>query len=81
MRTPSLASNPFADGPVSSLEGAIIRALETHFSRNGGTVNSARVDFYNKFQRAADDHDRDFVKQYGGDLDTTLIFVGLFLLP
>jgi hypothetical protein len=65
---------------VSSLEDAILKALETHFSRNLGTANSARSDFYNKFQRAADDHDRDFVKKNGGDLDTTLIFVCPFPL-
>ena len=59
----------------------MLKALETHFSRNLETANSARVDFYNKFQRAADNHDRDFVKKCGGDLDTTLIFVGLLFLP
>ena len=64
---------------VSSLEGAIFKALETHFSRHLETSNSPRVEFYNKFQRAADDHDRDFVNKCGGDLGTTLIFVGLLL--
>ena len=64
---------------VSSLEGAILKALDTHFSRHPETSNSARVEFYNKFQRAADDHDRDFVGKCSGDLDTTLIFVGLLL--
>ena len=60
---------------IFSLEDAIVKALETHFSRNLATANSARSDFYNKFQRAADDYDRDFLKKNSGDLDTTLIFV------
>ena len=38
---------------------------------------NARVEFYNKFKREADDYDNDFLKKYGGDLDITLIFVGL----
>ena len=78
MRAPSFASNPSLTALlVSSLEDAVLNALETHFSRNRGSVNSARHDFYNKFQHAADDHDRDFVNKCGGDLDNTLIFVGL----
>ena len=40
-----------------------------------GTTNNPAVDFYNKFQRAADDHDHDFIKKYDEDLNTTLIFV------
>jgi len=46
----------------------------------GGTgprVNS-RVEFYNKFQREMDEHDRDFEKKYDEDLNTTLIFVCWF---
>lgn len=41
-------------------------------ARVGG---NPRVNFYNKFQREAEEHDRDFEKKYDGDLDTTLIFV------
>ena len=43
-----------------------------------GTTNSARNDFYDKFKREADEHDRDFIKKYDDDLNTTLIFVSLF---
>lgn len=64
---------------VSSLEKAIIKALKTHFPSTEPT-SSARVEFFNSFQREAGEHDDDFVRQYGGDLDTTLIFVGSFLL-
>lgn len=65
---------------VFSLENAVVKALETHFSRQLDTSNNPRDRFYDKFQRAADDHDRDFAKKCGGDLNTTLIFVGLFCL-
>ena len=44
------------------------------------TSGSAPVEFYDKFQREADERDSDFVKKYGEDLDTTLIFVGHSLL-
>lgn len=43
----------------------------------GGTgpgINS-RVEFYNKFQREMEEHDRDFEKKYDEDLNTALIFV------
>jgi hypothetical protein len=32
--------------------------------------------FYDKYHEMAKGYDEDFVKKYGGDLDTTLIFVG-----
>jgi len=47
----------------------------------GGTgpgVNP-RVEFYNKFQREMEEHDRDFEKKYDEDLNTTLIFVSVEL--
>jgi len=43
-----------------------------------GTTNNPAAEFYNKFQRAADDHDRDFIKKYDEDLNSTLIFVSIF---
>jgi len=43
-----------------------------------GTASNARVEFYDKFQRAADDHDSDFIKKYDEDMNTTLIFVSPF---
>lgn len=42
--------------------------------RTSGTV---RVEFYNNFRREADECDRDFMKKYGEDLNTTLIFVSI----
>ena len=59
---------------VPSLEDAILKVLQT-LTRPVETTNNARVDFYNKFKRAADEYDDNFVRKYGGDLDTTLIFV------
>ena len=71
-------SQPFADRfLVASLEDAINSALKNYFPRLEPTSN-VRVEFYNKFQHEADEYDRDFLQQYTGDLDTTLIFVGPF---
>ena len=42
-----------------------------------GTSSSARVEFYDKLQREADECDRNFMKKYDEDLNTTLIFVSL----
>lgn len=53
------------------------KALPSLFPNLDGTASSARVEFYNKFQRAADDYDRDFINKYDGDLNTTLIFVSV----
>ena len=36
-----------------------------------------RTEFYKKFQGEIEEHDQDFEKRYGGDLDTTLIFVSV----
>ena len=54
----------------------MLKALPTLFPLLLGTTSSAPVEFYDKFQREADERDRDFVKKYEEDLDTTLIFVG-----
>jgi len=35
------------------------------------------MEFYNKFQREMEEHDRDFEKKYDEDLNTTLIFVSV----
>ena len=32
--------------------------------------------FYDNYRRVAEEYDKDLLKKYGGDLDTTLIFVG-----
>ena len=36
---------------------------------------TARVEFYDKYKREADEYDKDFIKKYDQDLNTTLIFV------
>lgn len=36
------------------------------------------MEFYNKFQREMEEHDRDFEKSYDEDLNTTLIFVSVY---
>ena len=36
--------------------------------------NEAR--FYDSYRKVAEEYDKDFLNKYGGDLDTTLIFVG-----
>ena len=66
---------------ASSLEDAMLKALPTLFPHLLGTDSSAKVEFYNKFQRQADDYDNDFVKKYDDDLNTTLIFVRAFGFP
>ena len=63
---------------VSSLEEAVFKALSSLLQNRLGTTGGARHEFYDKFQREADERDRDFIKKYGSDLDTTLIFVSVF---
>ena len=63
---------------VSSLEDAMLKALPRLFPNLLGTTSNPRVEFYEKFHRAADERDRGFVKTYDEDLNTTLIFVSLF---
>jgi hypothetical protein len=40
-----------------------------------GTARGACIEFYNKFQRKADEYDRDFVEKYERDLNTVMVFV------
>ena len=56
----------------------MLKALSTFFPSHLGTTSNPAVEFYEKFQRAADDHDRDFIKKYDEDLNSTLIFVSIF---
>ena len=55
----------------------MLKALPSLFPNLLGTTGGARHEFYDKFQREADEHDRDFLKKYGSDLETTLIFVSI----
>ena len=63
---------------VFSLEDAPPGALPSRPPNRSGTATSARVEFYDKFRRAADEYDRDFVKKCDEDLNITLVFVGVF---
>ena len=63
---------------VSSLEDAILKAMASIFPHTQGTANNARTEFYDKFQREADEYDHDYMKKYDEDLNTTLIFVSIF---
>jgi hypothetical protein len=63
---------------IASLEDAMLKALPTLFPHHLGTDHNTRVEFYNGFQRQTSNHDRDFIKKYDEDLNTTLIFVGVF---
>ena len=56
----------------------MLKALPSLFPNHLGTANNARVEFYDKFQREADEYDRDFMKKYEEDLNTTLVFVSIF---
>ena len=62
----------------SSLEDATVKPLPGPLPNLLGTTGNARIDFYDKFKREADEYDGDFMKKYNEDLDTTLIFVGTF---
>ena len=55
----------------------MLKALPSLFPNLPGTASSARDEFYNKFQREADEYDRDFMKKYDEDLNITLIFVSV----
>ena len=40
-----------------------------------GTARGVYIEFYNKFQRKADEYDGDFVEKYERDLSTIMVFV------
>ena len=58
------------------LEDALRSALKSVLGGTGPGANP-RMEFYNKFQREMEEHDRDFEKKYDEDLNTTLIFVSI----
>jgi hypothetical protein len=59
----------------------MLKALPSLFPHLLGTASSPRAEFYEKFQREADEYDRDFLKKYHDDLNSSLIFVGCFSSP
>lgn len=40
-------------------------------------IQDYQARFYNEYRKVADEYDKEFLKKYDEDLDTTLIFVGL----
>ena len=55
-----------------------INALKTLLpTSTTGTASNPRGEFYDKFQIESEEHDKYFLEKYGGDLDITLLFVGL----
>ena len=56
----------------------MLKALPSLFPNLHGMANGAHTEFYDKFQRTAEEHDRDFVRRHEQDLNTTLIFVSAF---
>ena len=42
-----------------------------------GTARDACIEFYDKFQHKADEHDRDFAEKYERDLNTIIVFVSV----
>jgi len=43
----------------------------------GSTQKDLRAEFYEHYRKEADEYDREFMKRYDEDLNTTLIFVRL----
>ncbi|KAF9780439.1 hypothetical protein BJ322DRAFT_1011998, partial [Thelephora terrestris] len=56
--------------------------MPLRLSRSSIKVTSPREDpqarFYENYHKVAEEFDKEFLKKYGEDLDTTLIFAGLF---
>ena len=55
----------------------MLKALPSLFPDRIGAASSPRVEFYDKFQREANEYERDFMMKYVEDLSTTLIFVSV----
>ena len=54
-------------------------SMTTSHSQNQGTSQTQddhEARFYDSYRKVAEEYDKDFLKKYGEDLDTTLIFVG-----
>ena len=53
--------------------------LKTSRSQQQGalsTQGNRQAQFYDYYRKVAEEYDKEFLKRYGEDLDTTLIFVG-----
>jgi hypothetical protein len=42
-----------------------------------GTARGTYIEFYDEFQRKANEYDRDFVEKYERDLNTIVVFVSV----
>jgi len=62
------------------IEEALNRALGSYFPSIASRTMTARAEFYDKYKREADEYDKDFIKKYDQDLNTTLIFVSVKLV-
>lgn len=75
---PLLFSKLRADIHISRLDdnpNALRLSLEKFLASIKPTEVDPRREFYNAFNREADEYDRDFHKKYHDDLNTSLIFV------
>ena len=57
------------------IEEALDRALASYFPSTTSRMMTTHAEFYDKYKREADEYNKDFIKKYDEDLDTTLIFV------
>ncbi|KAJ7106213.1 hypothetical protein C8R44DRAFT_987368 [Mycena epipterygia] len=57
--------------------------LQTTFEglRPKPVVTDKKTKFWNLYKTLADEHDKEFLQKYSTDLDTSLIFAGLFSAP
>ena len=72
---PFVSSNLSTAFGFSSLEDAMLKPSPLLAPNPLGASSSARVEFYDKFQRKTYEYDRDFIRSCDEDLSTTLIFV------
>ena len=60
------------------LSDSTIMSLTTPCRRKQGAMSTQdrKARFYDYYRKLAEEYDKGFLKEYGEDLDTTLIFVG-----
>ena len=49
--------------------------------QDSSPTQDLRTEFYDMYRHEAEEYDRDFIKKYDVDLNTTLIFVGILFPP
>ena len=55
----------------------VVRILCSQGKVSAPAVKDPRAHFYEIYRKEAEDHDKEFIKKYDEDLNTTLIFVSL----